>query len=213
MSIALCKSLTPRLDVRSLCARLRRSISTLPRDRVSNPQKHHHVAQFMLDGWCGSDGRLAVHARKGGRLVIDRHTPEHTAYEMNLYTIEALPEGDRQWVEREVMSKAVDEPASKIHKRLLAGELAKLDSDGRTAWVRFMQAQWLRSPEEIAKVRQQGREILSRELDLRPHEFEVAKGDAPEPPAPSRSGGASMLSHAWCETAKTSAGREQLSVN
>jgi hypothetical protein len=147
---------------------------------MSNPKKHHHVAQFLLSAWCGTDGKLAVYARKGNRLVINRHTPEHTAYELNLYTIQALPEADRQWVEREVMSKAVDEPASKIHKRLLAGELAKFDSDDRTDWARFMLAQWLRSPEEIANLRREGREIILKELERDQDEYLAVKGNAPE---------------------------------
>jgi hypothetical protein len=39
------------------------------------------------------------------------------------------------------MSKFVDEPASNIRKRLLAGELRQLDSRDRTVWARFMMAQ------------------------------------------------------------------------
>ena len=41
------------------------------------------------------------------RVVIDWHTAEYTAFEPHLYSISALPE-DRYWVEREVMSKRVD---------------------------------------------------------------------------------------------------------
>jgi hypothetical protein len=44
--------------------------------------------------------KLGVYTRKGGRLVFNRHTPKHTAYEMNLYTIQALPEAERQVVEK-----------------------------------------------------------------------------------------------------------------
>jgi hypothetical protein len=51
---------------------------------------------------------------------------------------------------------------------LLAGELPKLNSNDRTSWARFMLAQWLRSPEEIAKLRHQGREIILKELERNP---------------------------------------------
>jgi Protein of unknown function (DUF4238) len=146
---------------------------------MGDPKRHHYVPRFLLAGWCGTDGKLACYARKGGRLVIDRHTPEHTAFETNLYAIEALPEADRQFVEREVMSR-VDEPASAVLKRLLAGELHKLGSDERTNCARFMLAQWLRSPEEIAKLRQQGREIILKELERNPEEYLAVKGSAPE---------------------------------
>jgi len=88
---------------------------------MSNPKNHHHVAQFLLAAWCRSDGRLAIYSRKGDRLVIDWHTPEYTAFGPRLYDISALPEAGRQWVEREIMAKAVDDPAAKVLKRLLAG--------------------------------------------------------------------------------------------
>ncbi len=147
---------------------------------MSNPKRHHHVGQFLLEGWRGDDGKLEVYTRKGDRLVFDRHTPKHTAYEMNLYAIEAYPEADRQWVEKEVMSKLVDEPASKILKRLLAGELRKLNGDDRSDWARFMMAQWLRSPDKMAKLRKQCAEILRTNLDANPEEYLAARGEAPE---------------------------------
>jgi hypothetical protein len=99
---------------------------------------------------------------------------------MNLYTIEAFPEADRQWVEKGVMSKLVDDAAAKVHKRLLAGELGKLNSDERTAWARFMMAQWLRSPHEMRKLRKQGAEILRANMDAAPEEYLAARGEAPE---------------------------------
>ena len=74
---------------------------------MSDPKKHHHVPQFLLEGWRRVDGRLAVYSRMVNRVVIDWHTAEYTAFEPHLYSISALPE-DRYWVEREVMSKRVD---------------------------------------------------------------------------------------------------------
>jgi hypothetical protein len=142
--------------------------------------KHHHVPQFLLAGWCRKDGRLAVHTRRQGRVAIDWRTPEHTAFEPDLYTISALPEKDRQWVEREVMSKVVDGPAATVLRRLLAGELAKLGSEERTVWGRFILAQWLRSPQDIAKFRRLGSEVIVNELERNPEEYEAVREDAPE---------------------------------
>jgi hypothetical protein len=110
--------------------------------------------------------------------VIDWRTPEHTAFEPHLYSISALPE-DREWVEREVMSKRVDGPAAPILKRLLAGHLKNFGSDDRTAWARFMMAQWYRSPEMIAKLRQGGREAMLRALEANPEEYEALRGSSP----------------------------------
>ena len=76
---------------------------------MAQPKRHHHVPELLLSGWCRDDGRLAVYSNRGRRVVVDWHTPEHTAFESNLYEIAALPKEDRQWVERELMSKAVDD--------------------------------------------------------------------------------------------------------
>lgn len=144
---------------------------------MSNPKNHHHVPQFLLNGWCRADGRVAVYSRKANRLVIDWRAPEHTAFEPQLYTISALP-ADREWVEREVMSKQVDGPTAPILKRLLAGELKRFDSDDRTAWARFLMAQWYRSPEMIAKLRQGGREAMLRALEASPEEYQALRGSS-----------------------------------
>ena len=145
---------------------------------MSDPKKHHHVPQFLLEGWCRADGRVAVYSRKANRVVIDWRTPEHTAFEPHLYSISALPE-DREWVEREVMSKRVDGPAAPILKRLLASDLKNFNSDDRTAWARFLMAQWWRSPEIIAKLRQGGRETMLQALEANPLEYEALRGSSP----------------------------------
>lgn len=147
---------------------------------MSIPEKHHHVPQFYLSNWAQSDGRVAVYSRRNGRVVVSWRAPKHTAFEPRLYSISALPEGDRQWVEREVMSKAVDDPAAKVMKRMIDGELSKLNSDERSAWARFIMAQWIRSPEVIANLRSEGRASLLRALQANPEEYLALKGDAHE---------------------------------
>jgi hypothetical protein len=89
---------------------------------MRDPKRHHYVGQFLLESWCGADGNLYVYTLKGARLVCDRHTPRHTAHEMNHYTVEAFPEADRQVVEKVVMNKMVDSarlrrPNAPHHKR------------------------------------------------------------------------------------------------
>ena len=54
------------------------------------------------------------------------------------------------------------------------------DSAARSDWTRFILAQWYRSPDQIAKLRNEGRVALLRALGARPEEFEAVKGDAPE---------------------------------
>ncbi len=146
---------------------------------TSTPQRHHHVPRFLLSGWCRKDGKLAIYSRVGNHVAVSFRAPKHTAFEPHLYSISSLPEADRQWVEREVMSRAVDSPAAKVLTRLRSGELGSLDSDERSPWTRFLMAQWLRSPEIIAKLRNEGRAALWRALEANPAEYLAAKGDSP----------------------------------
>lgn len=146
--------------------------------KMSDPKRHHHVAQFYLNGWCRTDGKLAVYKRLGNRVVVSWRTTKHTAYENHLYKISALPKEDQQWVEREVMSKAVDGPASQILKRLLASDLMNFNSDDRTNWARFILAQWYRSPEMVAKLRLEGSEALFRALEENPEEYDAIRGNS-----------------------------------
>lgn len=145
---------------------------------MSNPKNHHHVAQFLLAGWCRPDGKLAIYCRKNNQVVIDWHSPKYTAFEPLLYSVSALPPKDRQWVEREIMTKAVDDPAAKILHRLLTNDLGYFDSNDRAVWTRFILAQWVRSPEEIAKLRREGRIALREELESNPEEYLSARADS-----------------------------------
>ena len=147
---------------------------------MSEPIDHHYVSQFLLSGWCRQDGRLAVFSHKGNRFVVDWHTPKYTGYEPKLYSISALPQPEQQWVEQEIMSKVVDGPASLVLQRMRAGELANLSADEMSVWVRFILAQWIRSPTDIAKLRREGSAALLRALEANPEEYEILRGDAPE---------------------------------
>ena len=48
---------------------------------MSEPFDHHFVPIFYLRRWAGPDGKGAVYARKGGRLVISRLNPRSTGFE------------------------------------------------------------------------------------------------------------------------------------
>jgi hypothetical protein len=146
---------------------------------MNTPNKNHYVAQFYLNGWCRHDGRLAVYSQKNDKLVIDWHTPEYTAFEPHLYKISALPSEDQQWAETEIMKKAVDDPAAKVLHRLRQGKLKELSPSERADWTRFILAQWMRSPENIAELRRMGREVLLRELETNPEEYQAILGDSP----------------------------------
>lgn len=147
---------------------------------MNDPIKHHYVPQFLLSQWCRDDGRLAVYSRKNNQLVTDWFSPKHTGFERNLYSISALPANDQQWVERKIMSENVDGPASLVFQRLLNGELNQLNADERSAWVRFILAQWIRTPDAINSLREKSEIALIAALEKSPEEYTEISGDAPE---------------------------------
>lgn len=147
---------------------------------MNDPIKHHYVTQFLLSQWCRDDGRLAVYSRKNDQLVTDWLSPKHTGFERNLYSISALPANDQQWVERKIMSEQVDGPAASVFQRLLNGELSQLNSDERSAWVRFILAQWIRTPDAINSLRKNSEIALIAALEKDPEEYAEIRGDAPE---------------------------------
>jgi hypothetical protein len=78
------------------------------------------------------------------------------------------------------MSKLVDDAAAKVHKRLLGGELRRLSSDDRSAWARFIMAQWLRSPHAMKNFREESAEVIRARVEADPEEYLAARKDAPE---------------------------------
>jgi uncharacterized protein DUF4238 len=163
-------------------ANLRHSgrMTTAAEPRPHVPKHHHHVPRFLLAGWARTDGKLTVYTRVRARIVVSRRAPKHTAFEQNLYSVPFLPEAEREWVETEVLSKSVDGPAAQVHARLLNGECADLDSDARSAWTRFLMAQWCRAPDLISRMRQDSRDSLVRALREKPEEYEPIRGDFEE---------------------------------
>lgn len=148
--------------------------------RTHSPKNHHHVPRFLLAPWAGADGKVAVYVRRSKGIVVNRLAPKNTAFEPHLYSLPSLPEEDREFVEIEIMSKAIDGPAALVHSRLLKGELDRLGSDERSTWTRFLQAQWWRDPATIARMRADSRAVLTKALEDRPEEYLAIKGDAKE---------------------------------
>jgi hypothetical protein len=82
--------------------------------------------------------------------------------------------------ERDFLGPHVDDPAAKVHKKILAKGVRSLDLQDRAVWSRFLVAQLLRIPRMVEHMRGRGREILRRQLQEAPDEYEAARGDAAE---------------------------------
>ena len=81
---------------------------------MSSPVNHHFVPIFYLDRWTGSDGKVVVYVRKGGRVVNSRLSPRSTGFEPELYSLAGVDGLKRQAIETEFFSKQIDNRAALV---------------------------------------------------------------------------------------------------
>lgn len=122
---------------------------------VANPPRRHHYAPvFYLKRWAGLvDGQLEQFSRPGGRDVKARRVaPAATGYQDDLYAMPGLPEHLVQQVEQKFMQE-VDTQGAEVLAALEAGPVA-WTSANRSAWTRFVQSLQLRTPADVAGIKQ-----------------------------------------------------------
>jgi Protein of unknown function (DUF4238) len=90
---------------------------------MSIPRNHHYSPIFYLKQWTGTDNRLCVYQKLGGRILARRKFPAGTGYERDLYRVEGLPENWAQAVESKFMHM-VDTDAKHALEKILRGDLA-----------------------------------------------------------------------------------------
>jgi hypothetical protein len=132
---------------------------------MSEPIDHHYLAVFYLSRWAGADGRVCRYSRPSGTQVkAKRVVPKGTGFEPRLYETRGLPPEHAQSMEKDFMAK-LDSNAAEALALLESGVPEKDWSPGlRTGWSRFMLAQKLRAPEDIAQLRQSSGEALGKAM-------------------------------------------------
>ena len=117
---------------------------------MNEPIDHHYVPVFYLSRWEGSDGRICRYSHPyGNEVKPKRVSPKGTGFEPRLYETRGLPHEHAQTVEKNFMQK-LDDDAAKA--------LALLESKGwagaaMNGWSRFLVAQMLRTPRDIAQIK------------------------------------------------------------
>ncbi len=150
---------------------------------MSEPIHHHYIPVFYLRHWCGTDGKLVRFWRPHQEVVASRISPEHTAYEPYLYTLDGYPPDQQQAIEKHFMGPAVDGPGSEAFRVLIGRDNSKLTPELRSAWTRFLMAIRVRNPETVARIGKMARQLLERNLLLDLDEYRARKG-ADDPPTP-----------------------------
>jgi Protein of unknown function (DUF4238) len=121
---------------------------------MNEPIDHHYVPVFYLSRWEGSDGYLCRFSRPyGDEVKAKRVVPRGTAFEPRLYETHGLPPEQAQTMERDFMAK-LDSDAAEALALLEAGLPEKeWTSATRNSWSRFLVAQMLRTPRDIAQLK------------------------------------------------------------
>jgi hypothetical protein len=146
---------------------------------MNEPIDHHYLPIFYLSRWADENGRVVRFERTHSGIVkAKRVVPKGTAYEPKLYSVAGLPPEEAHSMEKEFMARLDDQAASAL--LLLEAGLSEdqWTSGPRSAWSRFVLAQMLRAPEDIAQLKSSVREALGQTGHAEDEEFalKVAMG-------------------------------------
>jgi hypothetical protein len=103
-----------------------------------------------------------------------------TGYQPFLYTMEGLPDDQKQTIEKDYMAPKVDDPAAKALRVLLGTDISALTEALRGAWTRFMIASLLRRPAGVAEIGETFKSTLRQNLFAdSSYESDKKEGDPP----------------------------------
>ncbi|WP_212374871.1 DUF4238 domain-containing protein [Acetobacter persici] len=116
-------------------------------------RKHHYIPVFYLKKWLSknnakNDSLTITEFQKTPAGVKYKYkTPAQTAYGIDLYRRDDLPQSIRDVLEKKVMS-IIDNEASIIHEALLENKIPNNTHD-RSVWARFIMSIIHRNPERV----------------------------------------------------------------
>ncbi len=119
------------------------------------PRKHHFTPRFYLERWAGEDGRLEQYRLHGRAVNLLRVAPTATGFQDDLYAMPGLPSHLVQQVEERFMQQ-VDDQAAVSLAIIESGKMPATAKD-RSAWTRFLQSLQLRTPADIAGIKERTR--------------------------------------------------------
>lgn len=149
---------------------------------MSDPVRHHYLAIFYLERWAGEGSLVCRFSRPyGDKIVSKRVSPRGTAYEEHLYSMHSasgLPVAD---MERDFMSRLDSEAAEALAQLEVSLPDSKWDNRLRSAWSRFVWAQSIRTPSEIAQLKSSVKEEWGKALpELQKRYTELRPDNTPE---------------------------------
>lgn len=118
------------------------------------PRRHHYIPQFYTKQWLANDGCLCEISRPDGKTTKPRRTsPKGTGYEYDLYRLQHVKEELSQHTEASFF-KIVDNDGARALRKLQPGLVDQLTADERADWARFVLSLMIRTPRDIAALRE-----------------------------------------------------------
>jgi hypothetical protein len=140
---------------------------------MSEPIHHHYLPAFYLTRWAGNDGCVARFNRPYGKEVkAKRVSPKGTGFEPHLY----------QAMEKDFMAKLdtkAAEALALLERGLPEEQWTPVD---RSAWSRFVHAQMLRTPEDIAQLKSSVNQEWVKAIPQLSEEDYAARRSEADPP-------------------------------
>lgn len=149
---------------------------------MNEPINHHYLPVFFLTRWTGADGRVCRFSRPNGNQVkTKRVVPKGTGFEPGLYEMRGQPPERAQAMEKDFMAKLDALAADALG--LLEQGLPEKDwtSGPRSSWSRFMLAQMLRAPEDIAQLKSSVRQDWGKAVPELDEVYTALRSDADPP--------------------------------
>jgi hypothetical protein len=149
---------------------------------MSDPVDHHYLAVFYLNRWAGEDGKVCRFSRPhGDKVVSKRVSARGTGYEEHLYSMRAPDGPPIADMERDFMSRLDSEAARALDLLEQGLPESKWEQRLRSAWSRFLWAQSIRTPSEIAQLKLSVKESWCAETPGLQEAYEAERPDgAPE---------------------------------
>jgi hypothetical protein len=149
---------------------------------MSDPVDHHYLAVFYLNRWAGEDGKVCRFSRPhGDKVVSKRVSARGTGYEEHLYSMRAPDGPPIADMERDFMSRLDSEAARSLDLLEQGLPESKWEQRLRSAWSRFLWAQSIRTPSEIAQLKLSVKESWCAETPGLQEAYEAERPDgAPE---------------------------------
>lgn len=140
---------------------------------MQESKKHHHVPVFYLSRWSGDDGKIHVIRNINGKIVRSNHAPDYLGFEYFLYSYSKdFDAADRAEIETKFF-KPLDDAGAKIVSKMIAGDT--MEKGDKILWTQFLTAMKVRTPENVEKIKTEGRRALVREMESAQSEYETLK--------------------------------------